>query len=44
MFQVSYAAALSGGVLAFLSPCILPLVLAYLWFHQRFLAGTNNGG
>ncbi|KAF0113947.1 MAG: cytochrome c-type bioproteinis protein [Rhodospirillaceae bacterium] len=34
--QISYAAALGGGVLAFLSPCILPLVPAYLCFISGF--------
>ena len=36
-FDVSYAAALGAGVVSFLSPCVLPLVPAYL----SFVAGTS---
>lgn len=35
--DISYAAALGGGVLSFVSPCVLPLVPAYLCF----LGGTS---
>ncbi len=35
--DLSYAAAAGGGLLSFLSPCVLPLVPAYLCF----LAGTS---
>ncbi len=35
--DISYAAAAGGGLLSFLSPCVLPLVPAYLCF----LAGTS---
>lgn len=31
-FDISYAGALGGGILSFLSPCVLPLVPAYLCF------------
>lgn len=34
---ISYAAAAAGGLLSFLSPCVLPLVPAYLCF----IAGTS---
>lgn len=37
MSQVSYAAALFGGFISFVSPCVLPLVPPYL----SFLAGTS---
>jgi len=36
-FDISYAAAGAGGLLSFLSPCVLPLVPAYLCF----IAGTS---
>jgi cytochrome c-type biogenesis protein len=36
-FDVSYVAALGAGVISFLSPCVLPLVPAYLCF----VAGTT---
>ncbi len=36
-FDISYAGALGGGVLSFVSPCVLPLVPAYL----SFLGGTS---
>ena len=36
-FDISYAGALGGGVLSFVSPCVLPLVPAYLCF----LSGTS---
>lgn len=36
-FDISYAAAMAGGLLSFLSPCVLPLVPAYLCF----IAGTS---
>ena len=36
-FDISYAGALGGGVLSFVSPCVLPLVPAYLCF----LGGTS---
>ena len=36
-FDISYAAAAAGGLLSFLSPCVLPLVPAYLCF----IAGTS---
>lgn len=32
MFDVSYAGALGAGALSFLSPCVLPLIPAYLCF------------
>ena len=35
--EISYVAAAGGGLLSFLSPCVLPLVPAYLCF----LAGTT---
>lgn len=35
--EISYAAALGAGVISFLSPCVLPLVPAYLCF----VAGTS---
>lgn len=35
--DISYAAAAAGGLLSFLSPCVLPLVPAYLCF----IAGTS---
>ncbi|KAB7741244.1 cytochrome c biogenesis protein CcdA [Parvibaculum sedimenti] len=35
--NISYAAAAAGGLLSFLSPCVLPLVPAYLCF----IAGTS---
>jgi cytochrome c-type biogenesis protein len=35
--EISYAAALGAGVISFLSPCVLPLVPAYLCF----IAGTS---
>ena len=31
-FDISYAGALGGGILSFISPCVLPLVPAYLCF------------
>lgn len=31
-FQISYAGALTAGILSFVSPCILPLIPAYLCF------------
>jgi cytochrome c-type biogenesis protein len=31
-FDISYAGALGGGILSFVSPCVLPLVPAYLCF------------
>ena len=37
MLDVSFAAALFGGLISFLSPCVLPLVPPYL----SFLAGTT---
>ena len=37
MFEVSYFAALTAGILSFLSPCVLPLVPPYLCF----IAGTS---
>jgi cytochrome c-type biogenesis protein len=37
MFEVSFAAALFGGLISFLSPCVLPLVPPYL----SFLAGVT---
>jgi cytochrome c-type biogenesis protein len=37
MLEVTYAAALFGGLISFLSPCVLPLVPPYL----SFLAGTT---
>lgn len=37
MLEVSFAAALFGGLISFLSPCVLPLVPPYL----SFLAGTT---
>ncbi len=36
-FDISYAGALGGGILSFISPCVLPLVPAYLCF----LGGTS---
>ena len=36
-FDISYAGALGGGILSFVSPCVLPLVPAYLCF----LNGTS---
>ena len=36
-FDISYAGALGGGILSFVSPCVLPLVPAYLCF----LSGTS---
>jgi len=36
-FDMSYAGALGGGILSFVSPCVLPLVPAYLCF----LSGTS---
>ncbi len=36
-FQISYAASLGAGFLSFASPCVLPLVPAYL----SFLGGTS---
>lgn len=36
-FEISYAAAAGAGILSFLSPCVLPLVPAYLCF----MAGTS---
>ena len=36
-FQISYFGALSAGVLSFFSPCVLPLIPAYLCF----LGGTS---
>lgn len=36
-FDISYAGALGGGILSFVSPCVLPLVPAYLCF----LGGTS---
>src|SRR3954463_7238235 len=36
MLEVSFAAALFGGLISFLSPCVLPLVPPYL----SFLAGV----
>jgi cytochrome c-type biogenesis protein len=36
-FDISYAAAAAGGLFSFLSPCVLPLVPAYLCF----IAGTS---
>ncbi|MBT7755554.1 MAG: cytochrome c biogenesis protein CcdA, partial [Candidatus Magasanikbacteria bacterium] len=36
-FDISYAGALGGGMLSFVSPCVLPLVPAYL----SFLGGTS---
>ena len=38
-FDISYAGALGGGILSFVSPCVLPLVPAYLCF----LSGTSLG-
>jgi cytochrome c-type biogenesis protein len=37
MIDISYAAALLGGLISFISPCVLPLVPPYL----SFLAGTT---
>ncbi|HKG82395.1 MAG TPA: cytochrome c biogenesis protein CcdA, partial [Beijerinckiaceae bacterium] len=37
MLEVSFAAALFGGLISFLSPCVLPLVPPYL----SYLAGTT---
>src|SRR5436190_736803 len=37
MLEVSFAAALFGGLISFLSPCVLPLVPPYL----SFLAGVT---
>src|SRR5215212_9106025 len=37
MLDVSFPAALLGGLISFLSPCVLPLVPPYL----SFLAGTT---
>jgi cytochrome c-type biogenesis protein len=37
MIDISYAAALLGGLLSFISPCVLPLVPPYL----SFLAGAS---
>lgn len=46
MFDVSYLGALTAGVLTFLSPCILPLVPAYLCFISgqslEQIAGRGN--
>lgn len=46
MFDVSYLGALTAGVLTFLSPCILPLVPAYLCFISgqslEQIAGKGN--
>ncbi len=46
MFDVSYFGALTAGVLTFLSPCILPLVPAYLCFISgqslEQIAGSAN--
>ncbi|MDP6815558.1 MAG: cytochrome c biogenesis protein CcdA, partial [Alphaproteobacteria bacterium] len=36
-FDISFAGAVGAGVLSFLSPCVLPLVPAYLCF----LGGTS---
>jgi len=37
MVEISFVAALAGGLISFLSPCVLPLVPPYL----SFLAGTT---
>lgn len=46
MFDVTYLGALTAGVLTFLSPCILPLVPAYLCFISgqslEQIAGRGN--
>jgi len=43
-FDVSYAGALTAGVLTFLSPCILPLVPAYLCFISGMSLDQLTGG
>lgn len=48
LFEVSYAAAAGAGILTFLSPCILPLVPAYLCFISGLkfneLTAANRDG
>ncbi|HZD25988.1 MAG TPA: cytochrome c biogenesis protein CcdA [Alphaproteobacteria bacterium] len=48
MLDISYAGAVGGGLLSFLSPCVLPLVPAYLCFLggvsvDELTAGAGKG-
>lgn len=43
-FDVSYVTALTAGILTFLSPCILPLVPAYLCFISGLSLEQLTGG
>jgi cytochrome c-type biogenesis protein len=42
--QVGYAAALLGGALSFLSPCVLPLIIPYLGFLGGVTLRAAPGG
>ncbi|UPY35583.1 cytochrome c biogenesis protein CcdA [Sediminicoccus sp. KRV36] len=42
--QVGYAAALLGGMLSFLSPCVLPLIIPYLGFLGGVTLRAAPGG
>ncbi|MBR0682652.1 cytochrome c biogenesis protein CcdA [Roseomonas eburnea] len=42
--QVGYAAALLGGTLSFLSPCVLPLIIPYLGFLGGVTLRAAPGG
>jgi cytochrome c-type biogenesis protein len=42
--EVGYAAALAGGVLSFLSPCVLPLIVPYLGFLGGVTLRAAPGG
>lgn len=44
MFQVGYAGAVLAGVLSFLSPCVLPLVIPYLGFLGGVTLQAAPGG
>lgn len=42
--EVGYAAALAGGALSFLSPCVLPLIIPYLGFLGGVTLRAAPGG
>ena len=42
--EVGYAAALIGGMLSFLSPCVLPLIIPYLGFLGGVTLRATPGG
>ena len=43
MMEISILAALAGGLISFLSPCVLPLVPPYMTYLAGAFAGTDRG-